>query len=439
MKTSPSIRKRLARALLHASLLWGFAVSGAVWLALQYELHELLDETLQTTAEALSVLLPHGDARTVHEVEGNFVWQVVAPDGRVLQRSTQAPQQPFHMSSAVGLADVPGWHVFGLALRAQNAMLYVAQADSDRREAQAEVTLSAVLAALLIGWLAHGWLGRRLREELAPLQRLSARLSRHEILQPEASLGPAEREELAPVHAAVDDLARRLAERVMHERAFSGHAAHALRTPLAGIDAQLALALRESPPQLQPRLQRARDAAGRLQRVVAALLALFRTADAPHRERVDVGAMLARLPIDGLDVQVHEAVAVDADPDLLAAALLNLLDNTLRHGGQRVVVSMPSLGTLRLHDDGPGVSAERRQALQASLARQAYAGQTGLGLMLADLVARSHGGQLTLPEMAAGFAVDLAVAQTIATPALPGRSAAAPVAHSPSTGHGTAG
>jgi signal transduction histidine kinase len=403
-----SIQTRVARALWHASLFWGLAIGAAVWLALQFELDQLLDDSLRSSAEVLRLLPPGQEQSALLALEGRFAWQLVSAEGRVLQHSAQAPAEAWHQLPAAGLKHVPGWHVYGVGLQASGNLLYVAQAQAERLKAQAEVALSAVLAALLVGWLGHLWLRRRLGDELAPLQRLSMRLSRHEPLAVTGtSLGPPERLELASVHAAIDDLASRLAERVMHERAFSAHAAHALRTPLAGIDAQLALALREAPPPLQPRLQRARDAAARLHRVVAALLALFRTAEPPLREPVDVAALLSRLPVDGLGVHVDPDIVVSADPDLLAAALLNLLDNSLRHGGRQVRVSSPRAGVLRLHDDGPGVSAERRAALQQALADQAYTGNTGLGLMLADLIARSHGGRLTIADVSGGFAVDL--------------------------------
>lgn len=405
-----SIQTRVARALWHASLFWGLAIGAAVWLVLQVELDQVLDDSLKSSAEVLSLLQPAQGAGALMALEGRFAWQVVDAQGQVLQRSAQAPATAWHLPPSPGLQHVPGWSIYGVARQPAGTLLYVAQAQAERLKAQAEVALSAVLAALLTGWLGHLWLRRRLGDELAPLQRLSERLSRHEPLGPTgASLGPAERLELASVHAAIDALASRLAEHVMHERAFSAHAAHALRTPLAGIDAQLALALREAPAPLQPRLQRARDAAARLHRVVAALLALFRTAEPPRREPVDVAALLSRLHVEGLAVHVDPGIVVHADPDLLAAALLNLLDNSLRHGGRQVTVSGPRAGALWLHDDGPGVPAERRAALQQALADQAYSGNTGLGLMLADLIARSHGGRLTIAEVSAGFAVDLAV------------------------------
>ena len=63
--------------------------------------------------------------------------------------------------------------------------------------------------------------------------------------------------------------------------------------------------------------------------------------------------------------------------------------------------------SLTVHDDGPGVTPERLQALQRALDTQDYAGCTGLGLMLADMVARAHGGALTLDGAGPGFTARL--------------------------------
>ena len=67
----------------------------------------------------------------------------------------------------------------------------------------------------------------------------------------------------------------------------------------------------------------------------------------------------------------------------------------------------PAANVLRVHDDGPGVDPARRRELRAAIDAQDYAGRTGLGLMLADLVARAHGGGLSIPEDARGFTVEL--------------------------------
>jgi signal transduction histidine kinase len=411
----PSIRRRLTRAMLLGSLLCGLVVAAAVWLATQEEVDELLDDTLRASTDVLAMLLRNDAQPAVVGValqSERFAWQVVNGSNaqpQVVMRSARAPSAPFAPSPVAGFFNSDGWRVYGSALGTNGRILYVAQTRAERAEAQFEVAQNAVLAALGVGLLGYFWLRAQVRHELAPVQRLSERLATHEPLVAGASLGNAERAEFQSVHLAIDRLGQRLAHRLGHERAFTAHAAHALRTPLAGIDAQLALSLREAPEALRPRLQRAREAAGRLQRVVSALLALFRSDGELVREPVDLVALLGQFPLERVQVEVHSTLPVRADSDLLAAALVNLLDNAQRHGASHVHVSTPAPDTLRLDDDGPGVSAERRQALSAALTAQVYDGVPGLGLTLADLVARAHGGRLRLPEPAEGrgFAVEL--------------------------------
>ena len=430
----PSIRLRLAHALLLWSVIGSVAVALAVWLAVQQEVDELLDDTLSASAALLSSVLPGDDpglspndwlARQKNMEASapkgdQFAWQVVGPSGQLLLRSPLAPMQALHQAPQSGLTNVPGWRVFGKALGATSVasmdaaqttapgrMLYVAQARDERDEVQTEIALSAALIALAVGLLGHLWLRSKVQFEMQPLQSLSSRLGDYDPLDAGAKLGLAERVELEPIHQAIDALAERLKVRLAHERAFTAHAAHSLRTPLAGIDAQLAMALRECPPELQARLQRVRDGAGRLQRVVAALLTLFRTGVDIQRQTIDLKALMTRLPLDGLQIEVGASHPIQADPDLLAAALLNLFDNSLRHGARKVSLSTPAPNTVLVSDDGPGCSKTKTETLDIALASQSYEGQTGLGLMLADLVARSHGGRLKLQPSEVGFTVAL--------------------------------
>ena len=109
-----------------------------------------------------------------------------------------------------------------------------------------------------------------------------------------------------------------------------------------------------------------------------------------------------------------QQTVLEVDVDLLMAALLNLIDNAQQHGASRVTLSMPAPGVLRVHDDGRGVDAARRDAFQVALEAQDYEGRMGLGLMLADLVARAHGGRLRLPEVPQGFAAELLLTGVLA-------------------------
>jgi signal transduction histidine kinase len=180
--------------------------------------------------------------------------------------------------------------------------------------------------------------------------------------------------------------------------------------------AQLAVAQRELPPEAQPRLQRTRQAADRLRRVVNALLTLFRTGAEPKWQAVDLAVLVSHLPFEGLTVVVAGSAPLLADPDLLAAALLNLLDNAQRHGAQQVTVSADraevdgvAFVSISLQDDGSGLAEAHRLRLQGALDTQDYEGTTGLGLMLADRVARTHGGSLHLLPVAAGCCVELRI------------------------------
>lgn len=413
----PSMGRRLANALLGWTLVWGLGVALAVGFAAQHEVDELLDESLQSTALVMARTLALAELSAAEPAQaqvlpatedGEFAWQLVSSDGRVLRRAANAPAEPLQRSPSAGFGSAQGWRIYGSALGGDGRMLYVAHTLRERSEAQLEVALSAALAALSIGLLGHVWLRLRVRRELQPLRTLSERLRTHDPLAGAPLLGAAERAELAPVHAAIDALGRRLADRVAQERAFAAHAAHALRTPLAGMDAQLAVALREVAPPQQARLQRVRDASTRLQRVVNALLGLFRAGGEAKRQRVVLAELAAHLPVSGLAVQVvPQDASIDADPDLLAGALANLLENAQRHGARRVTLELPAAQRLRVADDGPGVDAPRLQALRDALAARQDREPLGLGLLLADAVARAHGGALGLPTPQRGFVVEL--------------------------------
>lgn len=410
----PSIRTRLANALAVWSVVWGMVIGAAVWLAAVHEVDELLDDTLQTSAELMAALvdlaLPParamGGSDAAPGQAARFAWQVTAADGTLVLHSPMAPAQPWRSSPGFGHAQ--GWRLYGLTL-ASGQLLTVAQSEDERHEARVDVALSAVLAALAVGLLGHVWLRSKLGAELRPLRGLSERLAAWNIDRDPGlqSIGEATRRELQPVHRSLSILAQRLATRLADERAFSAHAAHALRTPLAGIDAQLAVALRDCPDGLRSRLQRVRAAAHRLQTVVTALIGLFRSSGEIRRLDLDLASLVARLPTPSLMVHVEPGARVSADPDLIAAALSNLLDNAQREGASQVTIAAGPGNLLRLADDGPGVTPAQREALQLAVDRHDGGESLGLGLMLAERVARAHGGRLSLPPAERGFAVEL--------------------------------
>lgn len=421
MSTLPSIQTRLSVFLIVLSLAWGLLISGAVWQVGRSQVDKMLDYTLLEAAEILYGLLtfdvsalPMQQASampTPYAHDERLMWQVVSPEGQVLLQSHRAPKEPISAAPRLGLFDVGDeWRAFGMPLQDQKRMLYVAHFGVDRHDANLaaiEITAGAVLVSALV---CAFWLRWRVRREIAPLNDFSASVALYDPLQRDARLVDPGRLELVPLRDAVVDFGSRLARRVANERAFTAHAAHALRTPLAGMDAQLAAALLECAPEQRPRLQRTREAAERLRSVVAALLTLFRSGVELELSRFPVGELVSRLPLGDLAVEVDSDAPVTADLNLLAAAILNLLDNSLRHGARTAHVSVHRESgrvRIRIRDDGPGMPAQQMRGIQDALERQDYQGQMGLGLMLADLIARAHQGRLRFVEGGVGVTIEL--------------------------------
>lgn len=423
MSKLPSIRQRLSRALIGISIAWGLVVSTVVWLSVRHAVDELLDNTLQESAEIIyGVLSMHqaqlpflgGVSLPAPLHEEHLVWQVVGARNEVVMRSHKAPLLPLVARRTPGLSDVDeAWRVYGMPLESDGRILYVAQISRARNEARLEAAGATTGAALVVGLLCAVWLRSRVRQEVAPITAMSASLAHFDPLVSDASLAPATRAELLTMHDAISDLGARLAKRLANERAFSAHAAHALRTPLAGMVAQLAVAQRKSPPEAQPHLASMRQAADKLRRVVAALLTLFRTDnDDLKRQGVDMAELVGSLPFERLSVSVDRPAFVWADPDLLSAALINLFDNAQQHGASHAGVQVQHEGQetrIVVTDNGHGMSAAQQASLQAALDTQHYEGQMGLGLMLVDLIARAHGGHLRLKPVTSGCAMVITV------------------------------
>lgn len=420
--SQPSVRARLTRTVLLVSLAGSLAMALLVGALARHLVIELLDSTLQESAEILYALVQpmaeiDSEGALVMPVaphEERLVWQVVEADGQELvARSHRAPAQPLLPAPLDGFADSPlGWRVRAMPLGHQGKRLYVGQTLSERHAHEGQALLGIVGITWILGLISALWLGRGVRRELEPLERLSGAVRAYDPLQA-GSLPPVTRRELLPVQQAIEDLGQRLARLIEQERAFSAHAAHALRTPLAGMDAQLAIALREAPPAIQPRLRLARQAAQRLTRVVGSLLGMFRSAGQLQRGPVDLAALAGHLPVGELQVEVVQEAALNADADLLAAAFSNLFDNAARHGARRVRIEARRDGDgvlLDIRDDGSGIDAPTRERLQRGLDDPEHADLSGLGLVLASLVARAHGGELRLEPGGPGAHLTLRLA-----------------------------
>lgn len=407
------------------SLLGALLIAGVLRYVVHHEVDELMDQGLRESAEilqsTLSIIRKQGSAQSVAqshaEYEEHLVWQIVdIQSGGLLDQSHKAPLHPLVTTPAKELMTTPdeAWRVITYQSKTEpGTFLLVAQSTSERVEARSEVTTYTLIGALAMGLLATGLLHLLIRRELKPLTNLSETVKRLDPTRPETLPPPADRAELVPMVNALKELGKRLEQRINTERTFNAHAAHALRTPLAGIDAQLAVALIEAPASLRPRLIRSREAAKKLSQVMQALLIMFRSGSEPQRQSIKVSELVKTMLPDSLVLNIIRDSPLQADPDLLSAVLFNLLDNARRHKASHVELrawKQAGVNGLRIEDDGEGCTQEHLTQLRSALDRHDYSaesGLNGLGLILADMVVKAHGGRLELVPVAKGFCIEL--------------------------------
>jgi len=422
---APSIRRRLTATAIGGVIVTAIASAAIAALAVSLVVEALMKSSLEETAQALVIVaehereveaLTHGLALPASPHAEALLWQLRSPDGGVIARSHSAPVEPWPVPLVEGHQRASNLAVFTIA--GQRLWLQVAQPLAELHQAQRLAAMEAAGAVVSLNLLAALLLAWQIGRELRPVARLAVDVEGIEPGPVAPQLPRSPRQELEPVYRALERLGQRLAEQLRSERAFSAHAAHSLRTPLAGVSAQIELLLDRAPDELRPKLRLALDATRRLSGVVEALLTMARSGGAAHLRDFSASALVPaavarRISVDSSGLQ---AFTLRGDPDVLAVAVSNLVDNAVRHGAGQVTLTAGRAGSTQwidVTDDGPGVTEQRLVALRSALAKFDASGlideTLGLGLTLAAMVARAHGGTIELGELQGckGFGVRL--------------------------------
>ncbi|MEV7971152.1 HAMP domain-containing sensor histidine kinase [Sphaerisporangium sp. NPDC088356] len=218
------------------------------------------------------------------------------------------------------------------------------------------------------------------------------------------------------------------------QRQFTSDASHELRTPIAGLRAQLEEArMHPEDTDLEELLDRTLGDVDRLQAIITDLLLLAKVGagapsalvevDLAESARMEVSRRADRVPVR---LRLAPGVMVNAVDTQIARVLTNLLDNAQRHARCVVLVEVRRDGKtaeLVVADDGDGIAEadrerifERFTRLDASRCRDR--GGTGLGLAIVRDIARAHGGTIEVGESASGgarFVLRLPIAEHLAT------------------------
>jgi signal transduction histidine kinase len=193
--------------------------------------------------------------------------------------------------------------------------------------------------------------------------------------------------------------------------------AHELRTPLANLRGYLEAVRDDVTPASPETIAMLHEEVMRLVRLVEALheLSMF-DAQLPRArfEAVEVGALVRRLldlrraEFAAKAIALHSDVAVNkalrANPDLLAQALYNLVDNALKYtpaGGTVMVHAARTNGMVRIAvtNSGEGIASDDlpyifERFYRGEKSRSRTSGGAGIGLSIVKEVARVHGGEV---------------------------------------------
>jgi two-component system, OmpR family, sensor kinase len=244
-------------------------------------------------------------------------------------------------------------------------------------------------------------------QPVADMTAQAAEWSEHD-LDRRFAFGPP-RDELTALSATLDVLLARLGSSLRHEQRFSAEMAHELRTPLSGVrgEAELALKVRDTPPEVRESLEQILRATERMEAVIETLLAVARndargvpgSADAAGAARLAVDSVQPAAQTAGVQLALSEPdppLVVGADEDLVAQALGPLLDNAVRHARHAVTIGISQERAdvvFCVQDDGVGIEEVSAESLFEP--GSSGTGGAGLGLALARRLARSCGGDIS--------------------------------------------
>jgi two-component system sensor histidine kinase TctE len=238
-------------------------------------------------------------------------------------------------------------------------------------------------------------------------------------------------DEVRPLVLSLNRLFELVNAQVESQRRFVADAAHQLRTPLAGLQAQVeawAMPESQSVTLSAAQLRKLRDATRRTSQLANQLLALSRadarsTASEP-RQPVDLKVLCEEVLEDFLDAAAAKHIDLGLEVSdmrvsgyawLLRELLVNLVDNavrytpnggrvTLRCGQRNIPATDVAIGFLEVEDDGPGVPQQERMRMRERFYRvPGTPGEgNGLGLAIADEIALVHRSQLQIHAGALG-------------------------------------
>jgi signal transduction histidine kinase len=240
-------------------------------------------------------------------------------------------------------------------------------------------------------------------------------------------------DELSELSSSINQMLDQI-ERLMHGmQQVSDNIAHDLRTPLTRLRSRLESMLRHlKDPGEREIIESALEDAESLLSTFASLLRIARAEAGVqgnfididlHAIAQDVADLYGPLAEEkGLSFVTHleEGLTTKGDPNLVAQALANVVDNAIKYTPEGSVTvaltTQDNRPVFVVADTGPGVPDEYKGKVLERLFRMEQSrtsAGSGLGLSLVAAVARSHGMDLKLEDNTPGLRVTLRFPNTV--------------------------
>jgi signal transduction histidine kinase len=414
-----------------------FAGAGLVALLYQSLLAGVDDATagrVRHIAEDLKSNSPHDlDSALLTTNQHVVAIQLIAPDGKVIQRSGSAPKSPlipitkFDLNLRPGMSDdaVPGdnMRVSGQKVNTpsgQYTVLVGGGSEAVEATARTVALLLACGAPIIIAVVAAAtyWLVRRSLQSMDAIRSRVAEISTSDLA--ERVPVPNSRDEIAALALTMNEMLARIEAGHRAQRRFLGDASHELRSPLATIISGLEVA--EAHPELldaELAVNTLLPEAQRMKTLIDDLLLLARADEQSlvlHKEDMaldDLAEAEAARARREAGCTIHTDICparLTGDPAAMSRMIRNLVDNAVRHANSLIAIEVSSRnGTAKLSisDDGPGIApAERTRVFERFVRldsdRSRSGGGAGLGLAIVAEVVAAHGGTVTIHDRPGG-------------------------------------
>lgn len=357
-----------------------------------------------------------------HFYELKLAYQVWDSYGNMLLRSANAPLQPMsNLQQGYANQNFNGrsWRTFTLWDSGGNYQVITAEREDVRDELVQKITLQMTWPFVLLFPVLGGLVWYFVSRGLAPLEHIAEDIAGRDNEQLHDLHFQRIPLEIQPLVDELNHLFKSLRLSFDKERRFTSDAAHELRTPLAALKVHLQLhQAAQSTADKDAALQAITLGVDRASHLVDQLLGLARLDPQAIRATQNMSKLnlhelcvnqvaeiypLANNKKQTISFIGDENVQIQGYAYPLECMLRNLLSNAVTYtpeNGEVIVELTQQMGVIKLsvHDSGPGIPAEQRDAVLQRFKKvegNAHSG-TGIGLSIVKRVAELHEMQIEL-------------------------------------------